>query len=72
MEELTAAADLTNGPLFCDGTVVLVLGPPKLAMRLRLAPLLVGEYCSGIEEDGGVATVVVNKIKKIIFRLFKL
>lgn len=36
--------------------MVLGVGPPKLASRLRLAPL-VGENCSGADDPDGETTV---------------
>jgi hypothetical protein len=63
------AADLTKGPLFWAGTVeVFGLGPPKLAIRFRLAPLFVGEYCSCTDDEGGVATdAIIRKYFSVWF-----
>ena len=48
------AAVLT--PLFCEVTTTLLgAGPPKLAIRFRLAPL-VGENCSEVDDPDGEAT----------------
>lgn len=62
------AAVLT--PLFCEVTTTLLgAGPPKLAIRFRLAPL-VGENCSEVDDPDGEATEtgIYNRLKLELFK----